>query len=312
MKKLSLAVMVLLVSIPFLSPPVHAETFTCFACHSAMKGKIKTEKGILIEVNVDEERFSKSVHGMIGCTTCHKAFKDNPHDAPKGEVSKEIADLASRISSKALKDPVAYAACSECHGEIYKAVLDSAHGKNIIEKRQTDGAFCIDCHGSPHYIMPSKSKESTVNHWKVVETCGGCHEKEEIAKKYNLGTHIVERYEESFHGRKHKLGHPEAPTCVDCHGSHPIKKWDDPASLVSWEKRVQTCGRCHPGATKKFVTAITHKPLGKDNPIPYYGEKGLILLTMGTFAFIVSHVLLSAFSEIRDRLLRKEKEESHD
>ncbi len=55
--------------------------------------------------------------------------------------------------------------------------------------------------------------------------------------KYNLGTSVIERYDESFHGKKYALGHPNAPTCVTCHNSHAIKKWDDPASPVAWENR---------------------------------------------------------------------------
>jgi hypothetical protein len=312
MKKLLPSLALLVGSLTFLLPPAFAETFTCLACHGTMKGKIRTDKGFSIEVNIDEGRFSKSVHGGIGCTTCHKTFKDNPHEPPKADVPRNVAELASLVSPKAKVDPVAYAACTECHGDIYKQVSESVHGKNVMEKKQLDGALCLDCHGSAHYIMPGKSRESMVNRWHVVEACGECHEKEEIAKKYNLGTHIIEKYDESFHGKKYKLGHPGVPTCVDCHGAHGIKKWDDPASSVSWGNRITTCGRCHPGANKKFVASITHKPTGKDNPIPYYSEKGLIVLTMGTIAFVIFHVFLEAFADIRDRVFRKKKEEHHD
>ena len=313
MKKVLLLLALLLGSLYFLPPPASAETFTCLACHGAMKGKIRTDKGLIIDVHLDEARFSKSVHSGIGCTTCHKTFRDNPHEPPKAEVPGNLAELASRVSPKAKVDPVAYAACSECHGDIYKRVSESVHGRNVMEKKQPDGALCADCHGSPHYIMTGKSRESMANRWNVVKGCGECHDKEEIAKKYNLGTHIVEKYNESFHGKKYKLGHPGAPTCVDCHGAHDIKKWDDPASPVSWEKRTVTCGKCHPGANKKFVASITHKPTGKHNPIPFYAEKGLIVLTAGTIAFVIFHVFLEAFADIRDRVFRrKRKEEPHD
>lgn len=312
MKKPLLLFMLLSGFLLVLSPPILAETFTCLVCHSSMKGKVKTDKGHLIELNIDEARFSTSVHGGLGCATCHKSYRDNPHERPKIAVSKEVTGLALLISSKAKTDSVAAASCAECHNEIYKKLAESIHGKNIIEKKQADGPLCIDCHGSPHYIMPSKSKESAVNKWKIVKTCGGCHENEEIAGKYNLGMHIIEKYEESFHGKKHRLGHPGAPTCVDCHGSHDISKWDDPLSPVSWGRRVETCNKCHPGANKKFVAAITHKPVGKDNPIAFYAEKALIILTISVFAFVVGHVLLEAYSEIRDRVFRKKKEESHD
>lgn len=310
MKK-GLPFLVLLLGL-LLSPPASAETFTCLACHGAMKGKIRTDKGVFIDVNIDEERYSRSVHGGMECTSCHKTFRDNPHEAPKAEVSRNISELAGLLSSKAKVDPVAYAACNECHGDAYKKVSESVHGKNVMEKKQPDGALCLDCHGSPHYIMPGKSRESMTNRWQVVKTCGECHEKEDIAKKYKLGTHIIEKYDESFHGKKYKLGHPGAPTCVDCHSGHDIRKWDDPLSPVSWEKRIVTCGKCHPGANKKFVASITHKPVGKDNPVPYYAEKGLIVLTVATIAFVIFHVLLEALADIRDRVFRKKKEEPHD
>lgn len=293
--------------------PAGADTFTCLACHSAMQGKVRTERGALLEVNVNGDRYAKSVHGGFDCVVCHKGFQSNPHEAAKmGSAASDIVALSGKLTSKAKVDPVALAACSECHGAIYSAWQESAHGKNIIDKKQADAASCLDCHGSPHYITPAGTKTSPVNRKNVVKTCGECHENEKLAKKYDLGTHIVERYEESFHGKKYILGHQNAPTCVSCHGSHGILKWDNPKSPVAWENRTRTCGKCHPGATKKFVAAITHKPLGRDNPIPYYFEKLLIVLLLSVFAFIVGHVILEAFSEIRDNVLRKGKEDTHE
>ncbi len=289
-----------------------AETFTCLACHNAIKGKLRTETGILIDLNVDGEKYSESVHGGFDCVSCHKQFSSNPHSPSKiATAPKDIASLASKLSHKAKVDPVALAACSECHGDVYKSWIESVHGNNIIQKRSADGPSCIDCHGSPHYIMPRNSGASSVNKANVVKTCGECHEKEDLANKYGFGTHILERYYESFHGKKYIIGHPNAPTCVDCHKYHDVRNWEDPKSPVALENRTETCGRCHKGATKKFVTAITHKPIGKENPVPYYFEKGLIILLLSVFIFITGHVILEVISEIRDRVLRKEEKEGH-
>ena len=287
-----------------------AETFTCLACHSAMKGNIRTEKGALIDVNVDGDQYAASVHGGFDCIMCHKQFGSNPHEPAKMvDVPKKISDLASKLSHKAKVDPVALAACVECHETVYNAVLESVHGKNVVEKKQADGAMCLDCHGSPHYIKKKSSPASHINRKNIIKTCGECHEKEELAKKYNFSTEILEKYKESFHGKKYELGHANAPTCVDCHSYHDIQKWDDPKSPVTMANRPATCGKCHAGATPKFVTAITHKPFG---PIPYWFEKILILLLLGVFTFIVGHVILEAFSEIRDKVLNKGKEDHHE
>ncbi|MBI4691779.1 MAG: hypothetical protein HY754_16180 [Nitrospirae bacterium] len=289
-----------------------AETFTCLACHSAMKGKIRTEAGALINVNVDGEQYAASVHGGFDCLTCHKQLSTNPHEPAKtAGIPKNVASLAGKIPHKAKVDPIALAACVECHDAAYDALQQSVHGKNVIDKKQSDGALCIDCHGSPHYITPKNTAASMVGKKNIVKTCGECHENEELAKKYNFGTHILERYRESFHGKKYIIGHPNAPTCVNCHGYHDVRKWDDPKSPVAWDNRTETCGKCHKGATKKFVTAITHKHIGKDAPIPYWFEKGLIVLLLSVFAFITGHVILEAISEIRDRIFRK-KEGHHE
>lgn len=289
-----------------------AETSTCLICHGAMKGTIQKED-VLINVNVDGEKYLNSVHGGFDCIVCHKQFVSNPHEPAKiTNVPQGIATLASKISHKAKADPIALAACTECHGDIYKSWQASEHGKNIIDKKQRDGAICTDCHGASHYITPKSAAASLVHKKNVVKSCGGCHAKEDLAKKYNFGKHIIERYNESFHGKKYLLGHPDAPTCVDCHSYHDVKKWDDPKSPVAWNNRTETCGRCHKDAAKKFVTAITHKPIGKDNPIPYYFGKGLTVLLLSVFAFVIGHVVLEAFAEIRDRVFRKKKGGHHE
>jgi hypothetical protein len=144
-----------------------------------------------------------------------------------------------------------------------------------------------------------------VSHGNLLHTCGNCHERAEIARKYGFSTHVIEKYKESFHGKKYILGHRGVPICDDCHGSHYITGVDAPDSPVAGDNRVETCGQCHEGA--KFAAAPAHKYIGKDNPIPYYGEKALIVLVLGVFGFTISHVLLEAFSELRDYAFRKDK-----
>jgi len=282
------------------------DSANCLACHSAMKGRIKTAGGALVELNIDADRFAASKHGALSCTDCHIRFSDNPHATPGGDVPQAILALSSKISSKFVIDPIAGAACSTCHEETYKMVLGSVHGKNIIEKHQADGALCLDCHGSPHYITSAKDNSSPMSREHQVKTCGKCHGDVKIIEKYKLEENVMESFRESFHGRKLFLGHTKAPVCSSCHGSHDMRSKNDPGSPVFGKNKLATCGKCHKGANEKFVPAITHKRPG---PIPHYGEKLLIILTIGVFAFIVIHVLLEAFSDIRDAIFRKKEEE---
>lgn len=294
----------------FLSIPASSWASQCLVCHSAMKGRMEGRKGVVVDVHIDAERFGGSVHGAMDCTDCHLTYKASPHTQPAEEIPADVSGLLPYTSLKSKADPVALGACSRCHTDIYSATRESVHGENIFKKKQADGPLCLDCHGSPHYILPGKDKGSPVNHANVLHTCGRCHEEKGIIEKYGLGGHVIEKYKESFHGKKYLLGHKKVPICNDCHGSHGITKWDAPGSPVIMPGKVKTCGKCHKGATENFAAAPAHKHIGKENPIPYYGEKVLILLLLGTFAFITSHVALEIYSEMRDKL--SGKKEGHD
>jgi hypothetical protein len=287
-------------------PGLCQDPANCLACHGAMKGRIQSASGSMIELNVDADKFGASKHGSLSCTDCHIRFSDNPHTTPGSDVPPELLALSSKISSKYRVDPVAGAACITCHEEIYEKVLGSVHGKNITEKQQSDGALCIDCHGSAHYISAVSDESSPISLQHQVETCGKCHGDGKIIEKYHQEEYVMESYKESFHGRKLFLGHTKAPACANCHNYHDVRSKDDANSPIFGANKLETCGACHKGANEKFVAAITHQRPG---PIPHYGEKLLIILTIGVFAFIVLHVLLEAFSDIRDAIFRRKEEE---
>lgn len=279
-----------------LVPAVGAATDAamCLACHGSMEGAI----------NVDQEKYSKSVHGgMNDCLMCHLTLKGPQHQGLSGgKPDSAVQALAAAIAAKSGEDSIAQAACVTCHPGIYAVYKASVHGQNVIIKKSSDGPVCTSCHGSPHYIQPKTSKESAVNHFNVVQACGACHEEKVMSEKYGFSTHVMERYKESFHGRKLKVGHSGAPSCASCHGSHDIRSARDAASPVAGENKRKTCAKCHEGATDKFVAAITHKPM---HPIAHFTELALIILTMSVFAFICIHVLLDIIADIRDRLFRK-------
>lgn len=287
--------MVLVLLFAFLMVPAAyaADAATCLGCHEAMEGSTK----------VEAERYSTSVHGAFDCTTCHMRLKGDQHQGlSSGAVDAATASLAKSLSAKNMKDAVAQASCVNCHPDAYDTYKASVHGRNVIVKKSADGPVCTSCHGSPHVIQPKTSPESAVNHFNVVKSCGHCHEEKFMAEKYGFSPLVMERYTESFHGRKLKVGHPGAPSCASCHGSHDVVSAKDPASPVSAGNKKKTCSKCHAGATDKFVAAITHQPL---HPIAHWTEIALIILTMSVFIFICAHVVLDIFAEVRDRLFRK-------
>jgi len=286
-----------------------AET-SCAVCHNAMSGSAQLDSGETIQLGVSMDRFKKSVHGFLECTDCHMRFNENPHVTPDNQIPEAVNKLSGEIAAKPTSDPVASSACLTCHEDIVTKVLGSVHGKNIAEKGKTDGAWCLDCHGSPHYIVSSTEKDSPVNRTQVVDTCGNCHGSETMQEEYKLETDVMPSYQESFHGKKYHLGHTKVPTCVSCHGAHDIRSGSDPASpVVGTVNKMKTCGHCHKGANAKFVASITHKPVGS---IPHYAEKGLIILLISTITFTIVHVILEAYSDVRDTLFRKGGKEEND
>ncbi len=295
----SFLILILLIAILFQPEPSASNSLSCLICHGTSEGKIF----------IDGERFSKSVHGTLDCISCHLKYIDTPHRTPEKDIDKSILDISSSLKIKSKVDPIALSACNQCHPDVFEKVKGSVHGQNIFEKKKPDGAYCTDCHGSPHYVMPGKSGQSPVDFGHVMETCGECHEKESLSKDYGFSPKVFERYKESFHGKKYILGHKKVPVCTTCHGSHDVKSSKNSQATVFRENRIKLCGSCHPGANTRFVAAITHKPMGRDNPIPYYAEKGLIILTISVIAGCMLHVLLEAYAIIRDYLRKGRMEE---
>ncbi len=286
-----------------------ADNLSCLVCHGSLKGDYITQQGVRTSLHVDGEKYSSSVHGDLECTFCHLTYKDNPHESIDEDLDEDIKAISQEIQKKSRTDPIAQAACIQCHNEIYLQVKQSVHGKNIFEKRENDAALCLDCHGSPHEIVSisdplnkSENTPSPVTYGQIVTTCGRCHEKKSVSLKYGFSTQIIKRYNESFHGKKYHLGGKNLPVCTTCHGWHDIRSHNDPEATVYGENKIALCGQCHKGANSKFVAAITHKPVGKDNPIPYYAERGLILLTFCVISGCALHILLQIFASIRDAL----------
>jgi cytochrome b subunit of formate dehydrogenase len=96
-------------------------------------------------------------------------------------------------------------------------------------------------------------------------------------------------YYESYHGKEKELGYPTLVAgCADCHGFHSILPPSDPKSLISQERLVETCGKCHPGANANFVQFITHATHKdpKREPVlygTYVLMTGLLVMVFGVF-----------------------------
>lgn len=185
--------------------------------------------------------------------------------------------------------------CGEkCHDEQLEDYETSAHGALVMGKDDPKGAICIDCH-TTHEIRGASSDPFKLNN---VEACGNCHKEQ------------LHSYRDTYHGQVNKLGYTYTAKCSDCHGSHGIKKSDDPASKVSSKNRLKTCQQCHnekkPGmtlATEGFVTFGPHANAHDFAKYPqmWIATKFMVSLLIGVFAFFWLHCGLWYYREWQER-----------
>jgi cytochrome b subunit of formate dehydrogenase len=224
---------------------VHEDLFArgdmnCLSCHSTHK---------------DEEDVGRY---DAGCGACHldveEIYRGSVHRLGRlrgGTQAPSCADCHEGHHVLAMADTTAPTnprniptLCGSCHGNESVITSDyvrlpislpnylaSVHGTGWQEHKKT--AVCTDCHGT-HDLRTAQDPESSINRFRLAETCGRCH------------MQIAEEYRESIHGKAVALGIHDSPTCTDCHDEHLIQKHTDPAALVSPDHRArELCGDCH-------------------------------------------------------------------
>ncbi len=147
--------------------------------------------------------------------------------------------------------------CFECHKAVNHrqetialAWQESVHGKA--------GVGCADCHGGDpnsdrmgiamdrtQGFIGKPSREQTVG------ICGSCHSDPERMRQYNLPTDQYAKYWTSVHGQRLLAAEDtQVAICIDCHGSHEIKKASDPTAPVYPPNVPKLCASCHADAAK--------------------------------------------------------------
>jgi predicted CXXCH cytochrome family protein len=260
-----LSVIVLVLGIVFFKTSLKARgSDECFACHED-KTLTMDVKGKKKSLFVDPVLFKKSMHSGTDCKDCHEKY--NPDEIPHNKNKVKIN-------------------CSNCHDKV-KSLDNSVHKGNdcagchnphnqssVKEMKANQPAMCLQCHSNKNVKDYTSS-----THAKKNIGCDGCHKSGHDVRKISKGevsqvcgtchgTHQTD-FNNSIHQTVMKNGNKNAPTCIDCHGSHKII-----SSKFSIES--QSCLKCHldeklfPGEEKgsaKFVarykTSI-HSSIQKD------------------------------------------------
>jgi hypothetical protein len=169
------------------------------------------------------------------------------------------------------------ATCGVCHAGVEARYFDGVHGK-ALKAGNSNAPVCTSCH-TVHRIA---EVENVSWQLKTVARCGNCHKGQ------------LRSYRDTFHGQVTALGFVATARCWTCHRSHDILPASDPTSSIAPRNLIATCGKCHRGVTKSFVTYEPH-PNPRDralNPALYYAYwfmALLLLFVIGTFGL---HTLL--------------------
>jgi cytochrome b subunit of formate dehydrogenase len=220
---------------------IHGD-FACTDCHTGITELPHEEELSVVDCSEchDDvvEEYAASVHGEAHesgngeaayCTSCHGDIHVlTPFDDPMSPIHPiRLAQTCARCHS----DPDLVEKYGFRVAHPAEAYENSIHAVAAADGR--GGATCSGCHGS-HGILPADDPASTVNRWRVTDTCGACHGE------------ISDAFRESIHGIAVARGVGDAPVCTGCHGEHHILTPREAGSPVSTTNQaLQTCGHCH-------------------------------------------------------------------
>ena len=213
----------------------------CLACHSD-SSLTHDVNGKPASLYVNPQAFKDSIHGsMFTCVDCHTDVTSAAHETTPKKIT-----------------------CASCHADQQAAYERSFHAK-AAQGGNTHAATCVDCHGSPHELLPAGDPKSRVNHINIPATCGSCHSKQLVMEDSGQSAQMVASYAQSVHGHAVANGSEKAAVCTDCHGTHEILDAKDAKSPIAKFNVPQTCGKCHDQISKEFVQSIHGQAIARGN-----------------------------------------------
>jgi cytochrome b subunit of formate dehydrogenase len=256
-------------------------------------------------------KLAKGAHASVSCTTCHVKHEEYPH--PEG-IPKPVcagchqqigAEHARSIHGQELKKGnQAAPECSTCHGVAHEVQI--AHSEKFraaepetcgmchsdvadeykrsvhykaVSNGITQAPVCTDCHGE-HSILPPSNAASPVNTRNIRDTCGSCHGDVRLAREFGFPADRLVSFDASYHGMAARAGSQTVANCASCHGVHKILPSSDPQSMINPRNLAATCGRCHPGAGKRFVIGPVHLTEARTEPTAVGWVRRLYLLVI--------------------------------
>jgi cytochrome b subunit of formate dehydrogenase len=220
--------------------PVKPTSEECLACHSDASLNHDVN-GKAASLYVNPQAFKDSIHGgMFTCVDCHTDVKTSLHETPPKKIS-----------------------CATCHAD-EQAAYDRSFHAMAVKGGNAKAATCVDCHGSPHELLPASDPKSRVHHNNIPATCGSCHGQQFVMADGGQGAQMMASYGASVHGHA-ATGSEKAAVCTDCHGMHEILDAKDAKSPIFKFNVPATCGKCHEAISKEFNQSIHGQAVAQGN-----------------------------------------------
>jgi formate dehydrogenase gamma subunit len=271
---------------------------TCGTCHHSNGVAEKHD----IRISAPVEKFNKGVHGkalMAGndgaatCSSCHGSHDLRETFDPKSPVNR------LNISST----------CGSCHGDVQAQFDASIHG-TALAQGVAEAPTCTYCHGE-HEILSPQDEASPIAADNLSEkTCAPCHGLPRLNEKYGISEDPVASYRASYHGLATNRGSKVAANCASCHGVHNILPQSDPTSTIHVANLTNTCGACHPNASKEFAQSYIHaKPTSFGDRLSDYIGKAYIWLIVVVIGGMVLHnfIIWLKYARAKWRALKLQK-----
>lgn len=204
------------------------EDQACMECHQKAEKLPESSPPLLTY----PEDLLNGPHDGMSCVDCHEGIARLPHDTDLQSVN-----------------------CSSCHEDTAKIVALSVHGAST-ESELGSSQACVDCHGS-HRIDWTSKTDAKGNSAHFLGMCLQCHGEHSNPKGFHDRVFTTGRaYLDGIHYEALTEGNPDAPTCVDCHGSHSVLPRKDPESTVHPHNSTTTCGKCHEDISTTFLASV--------------------------------------------------------
>lgn len=183
---------------------------------------------------------------VVGLVFAPSATGESP--SPSTPPAPEASPIAQPADLQSNQCYACHAAIDVQQRTITETWLASAHGRA--------GIGCDGCHGGDprsDEITVAMSAEAgfvgVPDRTGTVGICGGCHSDAAKMRPYGLATDQLSKYQSSVHGQRLTTARDtRVAICIDCHGSHGVKKASDPTAAVYPLNVPKLCASCHADA----------------------------------------------------------------